>query len=173
MAYTAWSVVYGEQPSAAKWNILGTNDAHFYSFLGDNEVWQDWSPSYANITVGNGTVVAKYIQIGKVVHARFRFTLGSTSVVGSSPTVSLPVAANSEYANAVFSVGGIYCDDATSTTAGQVTGDTIISESTTVATPVVRYTDTAAARRVTITATIPFTWTTSDILTMDFSYEAA
>lgn len=31
MAYQAWSVVFGEQPSAAKWNILGTNDAAFYN----------------------------------------------------------------------------------------------------------------------------------------------
>jgi hypothetical protein len=29
MAYQEWSVVYGEQPTAAKWNILGTNDASF------------------------------------------------------------------------------------------------------------------------------------------------
>lgn len=29
MAYTAWSVVYGEQPTAAKWNQLGSNDAGF------------------------------------------------------------------------------------------------------------------------------------------------
>ena len=29
MSYTSWSVVFGEQPSAAKWNILGTNDASF------------------------------------------------------------------------------------------------------------------------------------------------
>jgi len=29
MAYASWSVVYGEQPSAAKWNILGSNDASF------------------------------------------------------------------------------------------------------------------------------------------------
>lgn len=29
MAYTSWSVTFGEQPSAAKWNILGTNDASF------------------------------------------------------------------------------------------------------------------------------------------------
>lgn len=27
--YISWSVVFGEQPSAAKWNILGTNDASF------------------------------------------------------------------------------------------------------------------------------------------------
>lgn len=29
MAYAPWSVVFGEQPSASKWNILGTNDAGF------------------------------------------------------------------------------------------------------------------------------------------------
>lgn len=29
MAYSSWSVIFGEQPSAAKWNILGTNDAGF------------------------------------------------------------------------------------------------------------------------------------------------
>lgn len=29
MAYTAWSVVANEQPSTAKWNILGANDASF------------------------------------------------------------------------------------------------------------------------------------------------
>lgn len=37
MSYTSWSVVFGEQPSAAKWNILGANDASFNdgSGLGD------------------------------------------------------------------------------------------------------------------------------------------
>ncbi len=29
MAYIPWSVVFGEQPSAAKWSILGANDASF------------------------------------------------------------------------------------------------------------------------------------------------
>lgn len=29
MTYAAWSVVFGEQPSAAKWNVLGSNDASF------------------------------------------------------------------------------------------------------------------------------------------------
>lgn len=29
MAYASWSVIVGEQPTAAKWNILGTNDASF------------------------------------------------------------------------------------------------------------------------------------------------
>lgn len=29
MTYAAWSVIFGEQPSAAKWNVLGSNDASF------------------------------------------------------------------------------------------------------------------------------------------------
>lgn len=40
MAYQSWSVVFGEQPSAAKWNILGSNDASFNdgTGFGDNIV---------------------------------------------------------------------------------------------------------------------------------------
>lgn len=34
MSYTAWSVVFGEQPTAAKWNILGANDASFHDGTG-------------------------------------------------------------------------------------------------------------------------------------------
>lgn len=34
--YTDWSVVFGEQPSAAKWNQLGSNDAYFYSIARKN-----------------------------------------------------------------------------------------------------------------------------------------
>lgn len=33
MAYASWSVSFGEQPSAAKWNILGTNDAYFDAYI--------------------------------------------------------------------------------------------------------------------------------------------
>lgn len=36
MAYASWSVVFGEQPSASKWNILGTNDAFFNTQVGSN-----------------------------------------------------------------------------------------------------------------------------------------
>lgn len=34
MSYVAWSVVFGEQPTAAKWNILGTNDESFHDGTG-------------------------------------------------------------------------------------------------------------------------------------------
>lgn len=38
MAYTSWSVVFGEQPSATKWNILGANDASFNDGSGLNNI---------------------------------------------------------------------------------------------------------------------------------------
>lgn len=33
MAYSAWSVIAGEQPTTAKWNLLGTNDSTFNAAL--------------------------------------------------------------------------------------------------------------------------------------------
>lgn len=36
MAYSSWSVVFNEQPSAAKWNILGSNDSFFNDQVGSN-----------------------------------------------------------------------------------------------------------------------------------------
>ena len=36
MAYASWSVTSLEQPTLAKWNILGTNDAYFNTQVGAN-----------------------------------------------------------------------------------------------------------------------------------------
>lgn len=123
MSYASFSVVFGEQqrlppwklggsvkiqPSAAKWNILGTNDASFnngtgiadaaitpaklLAGTGTSWAWQSWTPTYTVLTVGNGTHNSKYIQIGKTVIARLAFTLGSTSAMGAGvPTFTLPV----------------------------------------------------------------------------------
>ena len=42
--------------------------------------WQTWTPTYNNLTVGNGTVTCGYKQIGKTVTFRWIFQLGSTSL---------------------------------------------------------------------------------------------
>lgn len=57
MAYTFWSVVFGEQPSASKWNILGTNDAGFKDGTNfDNDLIKskhiDWSATGGGDTGG-------------------------------------------------------------------------------------------------------------------------
>jgi hypothetical protein len=54
--------------------------------------WTTWTPTLTNLTQGNGTVLARYHQIGKTVRYRFRFVLGSTSAVGAAPVqITLPV----------------------------------------------------------------------------------
>ncbi len=55
--------------------------------------WQAYTPTFTNITVGNGSLTARYTKIGKTVRMYVFFTLGSTSsITGSFPTVSLPIA---------------------------------------------------------------------------------
>lgn len=57
---------------------------------GASWVWQSWTPTFGNLTIGNATVTAKYTQIGKTVLFRIHIILGSTTSVGSAPYFSLP-----------------------------------------------------------------------------------
>ncbi len=72
-----------------------------------NPGWQDWSPSYANLTIGNGTVTARYTQIGTTIHARFHFVLGSTSAVATNPVVGLPVLEATDYVDNMNILEGV------------------------------------------------------------------
>lgn len=54
-----------------------------------------WTASTTNPTLGNGTLVGRYKQIGKTVHFTLKLTVGSTTTVGSGLySWSLPVAAS-------------------------------------------------------------------------------
>lgn len=71
-------------------------------------LYQSWTPSaYNNITVGNGTVTAKFRKVGTQVDYIFRFTLGTTSAVGNNADFALPVAVSSDYGT-VDPIGNIY-----------------------------------------------------------------
>lgn len=113
MVYASWSVVFGEQPSATKWNILGTNDAHFYSFLGDSLAWTSYSPTLTNITIGNGSTTAKYIRIGNTIHYYGKITAGSTTSFTTDARISLPVNTTASD-RAVLGTGMLYDSSATS-----------------------------------------------------------
>lgn len=91
MAYSSWSVVFNEQPSASKWNILGTNDAFFDSKVGSGTAWTSWTPTFTNLTIGNATVTGAYVQLGKTVLARLRVVFGTTSAMSTNPFLTLPV----------------------------------------------------------------------------------
>ena len=173
MTYTSWSVVFGEQPSAAKWNILGSNDAHFYSFLGDNLAYQSYTPTLTNLS--GGSMVANYTQVGKTVFVFFKYVLAGAGVSGT-PRVTLPVTANSKYtasANSNVDLGTVWINDVGS---NNYYGVPIMNSTTTGLTAVDIYVWNAGSSYPAVSApssTVPFTWGANDTILMNLRYEGA
>lgn len=171
MGYTSWSVVFGEQPSAAKWNLLGTNDAYFDSLIGAGTAWSTWSsPIASGVTAGNGTTnYAKYQQIGKNVDCRLGFTLGSTSSITGQIRLTLPVTSSSNYVVDTSQLPGtaIILDSGTARIDGG-----IIWHSTTQADLQGNIAG-VYANYVSTSASAPMVWTTGDGFYVAFRFEAA
>lgn len=100
MSYTAWSVVFGEQPSAAKWNILGTNDAGFKDGTNiDPDVITDAKLTYGKIRTRQGGSATNWATAGTTGYDYsatnvFRECGSSTSTAGLTKTVTFPTAFN-------------------------------------------------------------------------------
>ena len=131
--------------------------------------WKDdWSPSYANITVGNGVVVARYVgEPGQLVVAQWMLTFGSTTTIGSNNTISLPVNASTLFAAEKLNMGSaMMLEDGTDRHQGIVE-----RESST--TCQVRTLDAGSAvlKSGNLTASVPFTWGEFDSLSFEITYE--
>lgn len=124
MAYASWSVVFGEQPSAAKWNILGTNDASFNDGTGigsrvitNSKMQITWTSYVPTISVASGTAptytstsTGKYYQLDKVVHMQFTVQNSAGGTAGSGAGTlrfSLPVTASVSITAGGTVIGGI------------------------------------------------------------------
>jgi len=132
--------------------------------------WQSYTPTYTNLTVGNGTHASYYRQLGKNVEVRIKFTFGSTSAMGTLPTATLPVTANS---NAVGNISGSTFFFDSSAGAGYP-GWVSISTSTTCS-PQAFGSAGTYANNSGVSNTIPFgvAWANSDQIWLSFTYEAA
>jgi hypothetical protein len=150
---------------------VGSNDALLVAASGETTglkwagLWETFTPTLQNITLGNGTATGRYAKIGKTVFVYFNFVFGSTSSITSLPNFDLPITAsrlidngptwcNLKNAGTADDLGMVYlnntkCYFQTINTAG------------TLATP------------TGVNATTPFTWTTNDQITAEFFYEVA
>lgn len=122
--------------------------------------WTTWTPTLANLTQGNATVVARYRRLGKTVDFRFKFKLGSTSAVGTAPTFTLPFTPSAEWAATPdFDRIGTGTLFDTSATAVRVVDLLLFTAPNIVA--INHWNGTAT----TVTnATVPWTWATGDTL---------
>lgn len=104
MAYAAWSVVADEQPTTAKWNILGTNDSSFNDGSGfatgsgsvgipaaavKQEAWTDWTPAITGIT--SATTSGRWQRVGN--RAFVNFALSGTGSTTAFTITNWPVTA--------------------------------------------------------------------------------
>jgi hypothetical protein len=127
--------------------------------------WQTWAPTLsAGWLNGNGTWDAKYCQIGKTVHIRANFTVGSTTTKGTDMRISLPVTA------AVTSQTW----NCNSSVAGGTQYSLLIRMETTTALRVLAQNAAGTYTTITqMTAAVPGTWATGDIIAFQITYEAA
>lgn len=130
--------------------------------------WSSWTPTYTNITVGNGTVTAKYIQIGKTVHGRFRLDCGSTTSIAANFRVTLPVELESGYSN-YEAIGSAIARDSSS--ANEIPGVVQVFNAGASADVEVRWADSEGSAND--PGDVPFAEADGDRFTFSFTYEAA
>lgn len=95
MAYTAWSVVFGEQPTAAKWNQLGANDAGFK----DGTNIDNLAITNAKLAGGiTGDKLATTALLLGIVQFTANFTTSNTSpqlITGATLNITVPAGGRS------------------------------------------------------------------------------
>lgn len=131
--------------------------------------WTSWTPAWTNLTLGNGTVVAKYTQVGKTIMFRLKLTFGSTtSITAAFPGFTLPAAARND-TTAAGSISFLYND------VGVVNVATlnIIGAGETKGYFTTQVVSGTYPQESGITSTIPFAWATGDSATAIGYYEVA
>jgi hypothetical protein len=127
--------------------------------------WQTWTPTYTRLTIGNGTVVARYQQIGKTINFFWKLTWGSTTSVVNYPVISPPVNGNitaNQYPIGLASLNDVsvveYAGSVNMTGGNGLLISSINSGGT-------------SAYYTVLDSGTPATWTTNDIWTITGTYE--
>jgi len=142
-------------------NLLTIYTGSAWVEYGRYGAWQSYTPTWTNLTVGNGTVVTKYVRIGSMVTYTGKITIGSTTSISGFVSVALPVTAQDAFMNG----SARYSDDATRNYVGAVS---IASGGNTLG-----FTHSEAGGFGSWNATNPFTPAAADLVSWNITYEAA
>jgi hypothetical protein len=159
---TAATVATGQVATAALWN-LEVRDA----VNGIQSAWTAYTPTLTNITLGNGTLTGSaFMRVGKTIHARVNFIAGTTTTYAAGVLgFSLPVTPSTAYTGpGNYAVGAAWI---TATAATRASGTAIITTGGTLALLA------STPANSTVTNLVPGTFTTTSIITLTVTYEAA
>jgi hypothetical protein len=145
-------------------HINATDSLEYYNGSAWSNVgggtWTSFTPNFTAVTVGNGTVSASYVKIGKTVIGYVQFTLGSTSSIATNARFNLPTTSKIQWINpkvTFIDLGVVFVGEA-------------FMDSNELYLLAVNTAGTYASAQV-VTATVPFTWTTGDDFSVTFIYE--
>lgn len=133
--------------------------------------WTSYTPTWTNLTVGNGTVYAKYFKVDKAITVYVKLTFGSTtSISGAVVQFTVPEATTTDWQYAP-----IFLWQAGDYGSNSYAGNAYFEGSNT---KVGLYIWKANATYIStsvdaITSTVPHTWATNDTITATFTYEVA
>lgn len=181
------TVVYNDTPSSDGYNVLVKDDsgattyvtlapAQYAVFLPFDSQWKTiatnsfvpYTPSWTNLTVGDGTLDARYTREGGWISGYIMLTWGSTTSISGAVSVSLPAAMHSSIVFLSLIGDAILVDQGTGSYVAK-----IIRQTSTV---VDLYAMNASATYTSLTAvtsTVPFTFTNGDYILITFRYKAA
>jgi hypothetical protein len=123
--------------------------------------WESFTPTWTNLTVGNGTVVANYVLIGSMVTYTGKITIGSTTSISGFVNVSLPVTAEDSF----LTGSARFSDDGTRNYVGAVSissGGNVLG-----------FTHSESGGFGSWNATNPFTIAAGDLVSWNITYQAA
>jgi hypothetical protein len=126
--------------------------------------WAAWSPTYSGLTIGNGTVIARYAQTGKVIEVFYSLKFGTTTSISGTIDISVPVAAAQQ---TVQGFGLVLDDSGVGSTLGQASleaGNFRLSAVNSSAT---------YATLSGLSSSVPFSWGNLDSLRFNATYEAS
>jgi hypothetical protein len=127
-----------------------------------------YTPTFVNVTVGNGTLDFEYFTLNEVCFVKGTFTLGSTSsVAGGGATMSLPVTSVAIAGNPCYGVALMQ------DTSGDRHTGTISGNSTTTVKLNYNFVSGTSIVENNISAASPFTWVATDRIHVAFWYEIA
>lgn len=123
----------------------------------------DFTPSWTNLTVGNGTYDYKgYLQVNNLIVVSVSFTFGSTSAMGSAPSFTVPVAAAE--VNQIVVGEGLAVENGGSSyplLVNMSSSELVIYDQAVVGSQVIRSS---------VTSGSPFTWGTNDKIQITSTY---
>jgi hypothetical protein len=142
--------------------------AKYYSGQANPTGWPgffNFAVAWTNVTVGNGTVIAKYSIVGRLVKFTANLTFGTTTSIAGSIAIAPPIAPAASYGNYMPIGDTSLIDWATALYMGAA----VLMSSGTIDIRVIGTAGTYA-NWANVNATVPFTWGSTDMMSIDGNY---